>query len=321
MSVSVLAPGLSSSVQDLGRCGHAALGVGRAGALDGDALRLANALVGNLPGAAGIEITLTGPRLRFDATVAFALCGADFEARLDGAIVAGWRSHHAPAGSLLELGHARNGCRAWLALGGGIALPRMLDSRATDLNAALGPLPRALRAGDVLPLDTLHDPPRAHRRHWSLDPRPWFAGADAAPLRVLPGRDHARLDAASRSAFHALPFRVTATSNRVGVRLNGTRLRLEQAFECVSEPLVPGVVQLPPSGQPIILLGEHPVSGGYPRIGQVAAVDLPRLAQVRPGTALRFAPVEAATAAALLHARRRARDQLEARIRARLEQT
>ena len=321
MSIEVLHPGMLSTVQDLGRTGYAALGVGRSGALDTDALRLGNALLGNAATAAGLEITLHGPTLRFNTRGAFALCGADFIARLDGQTVSGWSAMAAEAGSVLELGHALSGCRAWLALAGGIDSPTVLGSRSTDLNAGLGPLPQALRRGDVLTLGAQASTPRAPSTRWSLDPRPWFALTGHAPLRLLPGRDYAHLDQSSVTALCNVEFRVAAASNRVGVRLNGATLRLTHALECVSEGCVPGVVQLPPSGQPIVLLGEHPVSGGYPRIAQIAAVDLPRLAQASPGSALRFVLIDLDTATRALLARQRARADLESRIHSRLAAT
>ncbi len=321
MSIEVLHPGLLSTVQDLGRCGHAALGVGRSGALDADALRLANALLGNAATLAGLEITLQGPTLRFNARAGFALCGADFSARLDGHPVNAWSALQAQAGSVLELGHASSGCRGWLALTGGIDLPPVLGSRSTDLNAGLGPLPRALRRGDVLPLGAHASTPRAPSARWSLNPRPWFAVAEHEPLRLLQGRDHAGLDQASMAALCNSEFRVATASNRVGLRLDGPALRLTQTLECVSEGCVPGVVQLPSGGQPIVLLGEHPVSGGYPRIAQLAAVDLPRLAQARPGSALRFMLIDLDTATRALLARQHARADLESRIRSRLAAT
>lgn len=318
----VLKPGMLSTVQDLGRPGWASQGIGRSGALDPDVLRLANALVGNAPGDAGLEITLRGPVLRFHDTRRFALCGADFTAQLDGHPVALWTPHEAMAGATLEVGRVHGGCRTWLALSGGIALPPQLGSRSTDVNAALGPMPRALRAGDRLPLGPASQawgaaqPPR-----WSLDPRPWSESVTTRPLRLIHARDSFRLDHASQEALLTADFRVSTASNRVGVRLEGGTLQLAEPFECVSEGCVPGVMQLPPGGQPIVLLGEHPVSGGYPRIAQLAAVDLGRLAQAVPGTALRFDWIGLETAMDLLAARGRARDELESNIHLRLAST
>ncbi len=320
MTVSVLAGGLCSTVQDLGRVGYGAIGVGRAGALDQDALCLANSLVGNAPGAAGMEITLAGPRLKFETGAAFALCGAPFDIRLDGRSLEAWRSHRAFAGSVLEFTQARSGARAWLALAGGIDLPCVLGSRSTDLNAGLGPLPRTLNPGDRLPLGAPSDRLKENAPRWSLDPRPWFATADASPLRLLPGRDLPQLEQRSLDVLCRQPFRISATSNRVALRLDGDPLQFRHSLECVSEPLVEGVVQLPPDGRPMILLGEHPVSGGYPCIGIIAAVDHARLAQARPGAAVRFTLISAAEAHRLREERQRARNELMAHIRRRLEQ-
>ncbi len=314
----VLQPGLASSVQDAGRPGHAASGVGRAGALDAGLLALANALCGNAADTAGIEITLRGPVLRFDQATSFAFCGAPFAATLDGRPCLGWQRHTAHAGALLQLGDAPYSARAWLALGGGIALPRVLGSRSNDLNAALGPLPRLLRAGDRLPLGEASS--AAPATHWALAPRHWLP-TDTAPLRLLAGRDLPLLDAASRSALFTAFWRVDAASNRVGLRLHGPALRFVQPLECISEPCVAGTVQLPPSGQPIVLLGEHPVSGGYPRIGQIAAVDLPALAQLRPGATLTLRPIGLRDAMRLLRARDRALAALLGHIRQRLAET
>lgn len=285
--IEVLDPGLLSSLQDAGRPGHAHLGIGRAGAADLPALQLANALVGNRPDACAIEFTLRGARLRLHRDAWVALTGAPLpRANCDGAPLPMWQAHGCAAGSVLELGPMASGCRSFLAMGGGIDVATWLGSRATDLNAGTGPLQgRALRAGDRLPLGAAS--PVSGSPRWSLDPRPWFD--EAAVLRVLPASHTAQLDDISRAALTSDAFRLGADSNRVGARLQGPTLRLRQPLELVSEGVVAGVMQLPPGGQPIVLLNEHPVTGGYPRIAQLAAVDLARLAQRRPGDPLRFA--------------------------------
>ena len=303
--IEVLTPGLLSSLQDRGRPGLAHLGIGRAGAADLPALRLANALVGNPPDACAMEITLTGPALRLHRDVEIALTGAPVAAEANGRPLPGWTPLRLRAGSVLRLGGMRHGCRSYLAVRGGIDVAAVLGSRSQDLNAGLGPLDgRPLRAGDRLPLGPPDDTTgAADRAAWSLDPRPWFDGAAARTLRLLAGTHTTLLDAASREALFAAGFRVAAASNRVGCRLDGPRLALHAPLELISEGVIAGTVQLPPNGQPIVLFCEHPVSGGYPRIGQLAAVDLPRLAQRRPGDTLRFAPIDAGEAARLLEAR------------------
>lgn len=298
MSVTVLKPGLLTTLQDRGRHGYAAFGVGHAGPMDEVAPRLANALVGNADEAAVLEITLAGPRLRFGTEAVVALGGADFDARLDGESFAGWRAVPVPAGAVLDIARARRGTRAYLAIAGGFRATPVLGSAATDVNAGLG---APLRAGDVLEADRARGTAFAdrqrtagagdRRRAWSLDPRPWFDPDPRRPVRLLRGRHFDALDARSRAALFGAQFRLAADSNRVGYRLDGERLALAAPLEIASEPLAFGTVQLPAGGQPIALMAEHPVTGGYPRIGQVAAVDLPRLAQRRPGDPLRFVEI------------------------------
>lgn len=316
MSLRVLKPGLLSTVQDAGRCGWMAAGVGRAGPLDPVAWRLANALVGNDAGAAGLELTIIGPQLRFERATTIAITGAEFPLRLDGAPLSAWRPQSIAAGQVLDCGTARRGARAWLAIAGGIDLPPVLGSRATDVNTGLGPLGgRPLRAGDVLPLVAA---PRVHAAGWSLDPRPWFDPDPGRPLRLIPGTHFEALDRSSREALFGASFRVAADSNRVGFRLDGPQLALAAPVEMVSEAVAFGTLQLPPGGQPIALMAEHPTTGGYPRIAQVAAIDLPRLAQRRPGESLRFEPATLTEAEARLAARERALGALLDSIRERL---
>ena len=307
MSIRVIKAGLLSSVQDRGRRGLAALGIGCAGPMDAVALRLANALVGNTADAAVIEFTLIGPRLHFDAAALIALTGADFNVRIDMARVETWRTLFVPAGSTLEIGNARRGARGYLALRGGIAVPRLLGSAATDINAGLGPFEgRALRAGDTLKAADeatatwmaidgaclAADGDRHALPRWSLDPRPWFDADPTQPIRLIRGSHFEALDAPSRSALFQADFRIHPDSNRVGFRLDGAPLSFAESLERVSEPVAMGTVQLPPAGQPIVLMAEHPTTGGYPRIGQVAVIDLPRLAQRQPGQCLRFVEID-----------------------------
>lgn len=316
MSLVVLKPGLLSTLQDGGRRNGAALGVGRAGAMDEIALRLANALLGNDEDAAALEISVLGPRLRFEADTLIALAGADFDATLDARPLAAWRAQPVAAGSVLDCGRARRGARACLAVAGGFSVERVLGSASTDVNARLGPFGgRPLARGDVLPFTRkpLPLPPT-----WSLDPRPWFDPDPASPIRLIRGARFDALDAASRAALFGAEFRIGADSNRVGFRLDGPRLALAAALELVSAPVAFGSVQLPPGGQPIALMAEHPTTGGYPCIGQVAAIDLPRLAQRRPGDRVCFAPIDLDDAQTRYLARERELARLIERIALRL---
>jgi antagonist of KipI len=339
MSIRVLSPGWLSSVQDAGRPGHAAIGVGRAGAMDDVALRLANMLVGNTDGAAAIEITLRGPRLRFTSDALIALTGAEIDARCGTHAVASWRPVWIAAGTELELGDTRRGARTYLAVAGGVDVVPIMGSRSTDINAALGPFSGlGLAAGDDLPIGDTAPERLAHCRkalaaqsltdgddresvvaaHWSLDPQPWLDLRSDHPVALMRGRHFEKLDAASRSALFAGTFRVGNESNRVGYRLEGAKLRLAAPLELISEGVVPGTMQLPPNGNPIVLMAEAPTTGGYPRIAQVASVDLTRLAQRRPGDRVRFVETSLAEAQTRYLERERALARLQHSISERL---
>jgi len=286
-SAQVIAPGLLTTVQDRGRNGWRHLGVAHAGALDGDAARIANRLVGNGADAAVLELTLRGPTLRFDAPVRIALIGASAAARFDGERVPHGRPVELPAGTL-DIGALRGGARAWLAIDGGISIPPVLGSRSTDLRGGFGGLDgRALRAGDVLPLgggSARHvDGPQAPA--WWIDP----AHDTHLPIRYCTSA-HAAASALARRGWT-----VSASSNRQGLRLQGDALP-PPGGDGVSEPVAPGTIQLPADGCPIVLLADAQTVGGYAKLGHVIAADLPRLAQCVPGQPLHFAPVDAATA-------------------------
>ncbi|MBS7458739.1 biotin-dependent carboxyltransferase family protein [Coralloluteibacterium stylophorae] len=314
MSVEVLAAGPLTTVQDAGRRGLRHLGIGRSGALDHWALRVGNLLVGNREDAPALEITLHGPTLRFHAPARIALCGADTGARLDGARVPGWRPCDVPAGSTLRIGACRDGARALLALAGGIDVPAALGSASTDLRGGFGGLDgRALRRGDRLAVgrcDAVANGSAAVAPWW-IDPQ-----ADADPraaIRLLPGADAA-------DGLCAARWRVAAASNRQGLRLEGAALAPDAQHARISQPVLPGTVQLPPDGRPIVLLADAQTHGGYPVVGHVATAELSRLARLRPGDALRFAwcSVDEARALACVQRQRLARIAMaiEARLRA-----
>jgi len=295
VSIEVLAPGLSTIVQDRGRPGLGALGVGVGGAADTYSLAVANLLVGNPPGAAALEISLAGPQLRFLAGARIALAGAEVEARCEGLTLPGWRGIDLPAGAQLTIGACRRGARAYLAVCGGIAVAAVLGSRSTDARGGFGGIEgRALRAGDHLPLTDPTAPGgdilRIDRR-W-VNPQPDLDFAQPALLRFLAGSDALREPASLETG----PWHVGASSNRQGVRLTGPALRPATTAERISEPVLPGTVQLPPDGQPIVLGADAQTVGGYPRIGHVIRADWPRLAQLRPGDRLRLQQVDPAFA-------------------------
>lgn len=317
-------PGMLASVQDLGREGLRQLGICPGGALDTLALRLANRLVGNPEGAAGLELTMGNAELRFESDTRIAYLGSDFDARLDDQqLHPGW-SVPVRAGQRLRFGGANRvaasaGLRSWLAVAGGIDLPPIMGSRSTDLKAGFGGHEgRALKKGDRLPLGAsgLTEAQRARRAFGVRGPDPSRdEGADApvvppsgdgaTVLRVMAGPESHQFTAASRAAFHAAAWRITPQSNRMGSRLEGPALQREAAGDMLSAGVVPGTVQVPPSGQPIILMGDAQTTGGYPRIAVVIRADLWKLAQAPLGGLLRLVEVDAAAALAAWQAQKR----------------
>lgn len=316
MSISVLAPGLLTTVQDLGRFGYQPSGVVRGGALDAEALRLANLLVGNPEEWAGLELTLRGPTLRLAADALLALTGADLAASIGGRPVPRGRPVAVRAGATLAFGASPAPGRAWLAVAGGVAVPPVLGSRSTYLRAALGGLEgRALQTGDVLP--TGEWPAISHRLFAQLAPAettgwaaaPWHAAAPTPRpgaelvLRALAGPEYEQFTPASQRAFWAEAFTVTTEADRMGGRLRGPALVRPEATELLSSAVTAGTVQVPGGGQPLVLLADCQTTGGYPRLAQVISADLGQLAQALPGARLRFRRVALAEAQALYLAR------------------
>lgn len=286
----ILRPGVQTTVQDLGRHGLRHLGIAQNGALDAPALILGNRLLGNAANLAGLEIALGPVEIRFGRDGWFALTGADFAATLDGAPAwCGWRLP-CRAGQVLRLSGSRHGMRAYLCVDGGIDVPLVLGARATDLKAGYGGHHgRALQAGDRLPQGTAIQ--LAHRL--GVRQRPW-----QPLLRAIPGPEYHAFDAASRLAFWQQAWTVSPRSNRMGYRLQGEPLQRKHGGELLSHGVLPGVVQLPPSGQPIVLLADAQTTGGYPRIASVIEADLWLLAQARPGSRLQFVECDIASARA-----------------------
>lgn len=319
--IEVLRAGMLSSVQDLGRIGYRHLGVCRGGALDTLALAVANQLVGNANHAAGLEITLGPAALRFPRATRIALTGADFAATLDDVPVHAWWSIAVAAGQTLTLRAPKRGMRAYLAVAGGIDVLPMLGSRSTDLGAGFGGLGgRALKDGDRLPVGA----PGAAARPAFRPGMPAFgvkspawcsfthlepgarhsAGqpANGRPLvmRVLPGPEYGAFSSAAHEALWTQDWQVTPQSNRMGYRLSGPALKRKKAGDLLSHGVVPGTIQVPPNGQPIILMGDAQTAGGYPKIGAVISADLWRLAQVRLNGRLCFVECTQAEARAAL---------------------
>ncbi len=319
--VVVRSPGLWTTVQDLGRPGWRRAGVPVGGAADAVSLRVANLLVGNPEGAAALELTLAGPTLEFRAEGVFALCGALYDAQLDGEAVEPMRPYYAPAGAVLTVRRAVRGCRGVLALAGGVDVPAVLGSRSTYVRARLGGVAgRPLAAGDRLWTGPL--PPAAERLMMRLRRQgsgglraargpfaaapglcpaiPDPSAAEPAVIRALRGAEAARFRPHAAEGFWDAPYTVRPEADRMGARLAGPQLALPDGASMLSEAVAPGAVQVPPDGQPIVLLPDCGTTGGYPRIAHVAAVDLPLVGQLRPGDRLHFREIAPAEAERLL---------------------
>jgi biotin-dependent carboxylase-like uncharacterized protein len=312
MSVVVLKPGVLTTLQDGGRYGSRHLGVGGSGALDAYSFAVANRLVGNTDHAAVLEITLGGPTLRFEHATRIALAGADIDAQCPSRALPGWRPIDLPKGSELRLGACRRGARAYLAVRGGWHVERVLGSTSTDLRGGFGGYAgRALRTGDVLiASDTVTEVRELRIAPWWIDPYPDLDFGSGITVHLLRGRDATLPD----QALLQSTWRIAAASDRQGIRLEGPTLALRDPGECVSEPIIPGTVQLPPDGRPIVLLADAQTIGGYPCIGYVCSADLPRLAQARPGDLLRFEPMDRAMALARWQAQRQRLARIELAI-------
>ena len=309
--IDVIRAGLLTTVQDLGRHGYRHLGVAMGGALDRLSLEVGNRLVGNRPDAACLEITFGPTVLRFPRATRIAITGTEFGATLVGKPVYSWWSLPVQAGQELTLQAAKRGMRGYVCVAGGIDVLPMLGSRSTDLAGQFGGLGgRALRDGDRLPVGApaphagrgfspqapefgvkapawckfvlVHEPLRRGRHPSGV--------AWAAPIRVLQGSEYDHFPADAQEAFWSNEWLVTPNSNRMGYRLAGAELKRTHKTDLLSHAVLPGTIQVPPNGQPIVLLSDAQTTGGYPKIGAVIQADLWKLAQVRLNGAIRFIP-------------------------------
>ncbi|MFO1318397.1 MAG: biotin-dependent carboxyltransferase family protein [Burkholderiales bacterium] len=302
MSIDVVRPGLLTTLQDLGRPGRQHLGVPVNGAMDEISHRLANMLVGNDEREATLELTLHGPTLRFQEDVVIALCGPNMGGAVDGEALPWWRPVRVPAGAMLEFGRPEIGCRAYLAVAGGFDVPEVLGSRSTALAGSYGGFRgRALKKGDLLPL---RSPREAHtarwvrllaREHrgiafpnWSVSRARMPYRVRPQPVRIVQGPHWQSFSIAMREQLTQALYRVALDSNRMGYRLEGAPLDVRREADVLSEGVVMGAIQVPPGGDPIVLMADRQTTGGYPVIAVVAGIDLPVMAQIAPGEDVQF---------------------------------
>ncbi|PKE33213.1 hypothetical protein CWS43_04865 [Rahnella sp. AA] len=300
----VLRAGMFTTVQDPGRSGYRQQGVSQSGALDTPALRIANLLVGNDESAAGLEITLGQFSAQFHREGWIALTGAGCHAQLDGKdIWTGWRYAVKP-GQVLTLKTPVRGMRSYLAVSGGIDVPEVMGSRSTDLKARFGGFHgRQLQDGDELPTGEAYNPPQNPGGIKQL----LFGNR----IRALPGPEYQEFSEQSRDEFWRAAWQLSPQSNRMGYRLHGHVLKRETDRELLSHGLLPGVVQVPHGGQPIVLMADAQTTGGYPRIACVIEADLYNLAQIRLGEPIHFVKCTPEEARKALHEQSRFIEQVK----------
>jgi antagonist of KipI len=296
-SLRVLTPGMLTTIQDRGRWGWQSRGVPVAGPMDPYSHRLANAMAGNEPDAATLEVTLVGPELEFDDERIAAVTGAGFDLSVDGRSTPVNAPFAVRAGSVLRFGARRGGARAYLAIAGGIDVPPVLDSRSTHLPSAVGGFGgRPLRAGDRLPLgkwgrESFPGAASARKRAESglfsdaeMTPVPIFP----ATVRILPGPQVDRLAPDALDVLQSAPFVVGTASNRMGFRLQGPALRHKGEAEMLSDATPLGALQVPAAGQPILLMADRQTTGGYPSVATVISADIGLAGQLAPGDSIAF---------------------------------
>ena len=306
MKLTILSPGPLSTIQDAGRFGAMGKGFSPGGAMDSDAMTLANLLVGNAPGVGVIEMTMLGITARFDCDCVIALTGADMSARLNEYPTQRYCSIAVHSGDVLSMKAAKNGMRAYLAVAGGFDLPVVMGSVSTNLKCGLGGFQgRKLRSGDELLLN---------QSIASFLPRrvsPPGDYPDSISLRVLLGPQDDAFTPKGMNTFLGSEYTVTDKADRMGIRLSGEKIESKSGVDILSDGIAAGSIQIPASGTPIIMMADRQTTGGYAKIATVVSADLSRAAQARPGTRIRFVRVMEAEAVRLRREAEKKQKQLE----------
>lgn len=308
MKIQVKKGGPLTTLQDLGRNGYQKYGVIVSGAMDQVSLRLGNLLVGNKESEGALEMTLSGPALKVPAGLVFAITGADLQAKLGGSPVPRNRAIYVKQDGLLTFGFAQEGCRGYLTVAGGFAVPEVMGSKSTYLRAKLGGVEgRPLQSGDELETGALNEAQEALSQKlaklpgkdfssfgWSIPETSLFS---SAPIRVAEGLQYDWFKDESVRTFFTTAYTITPEADRMGYRMDGEKLEYkEEGKQLISEPVTFGSIQVPADGKPIVLMADCQTTGGYPKIGQVIQADLPRLGQMKPGQRVYFQLVNLAEA-------------------------
>lgn len=302
MSMIVLKPGLLTTIQDLGRVGYQKHGVIVSGAMDTFSMRLSNILVGNKEDEAVLEITLLGPSLNMKKDTLFSITGADIYPTIDGKIVPRNRPIYLNKDTILKFGFCKLGCRAYLSAAGGFDVPEVMESKSTYIRAKIGGyFGRPLKKGDVIEfgskseesINIINSLSKKDTKdgfimsNWTIK-EPCSKDYEPNVIRVFRDRQYEEFSKDSLDKFFNSEFTIQMNSDRMGYRLSGVQLELKKSMEMISEAVSFGTVQVPPDGNPIILLADRQTTGGYPKLVQVASVDLRKIAQLKPRDKIKF---------------------------------
>jgi len=307
MMIQVCRPGMLTTVQDSGRYGCQRHGVIVSGAMDLFAHKTANLLVGNEDTEASLEITVIGPELYFDEPALISICGSDLSPKINGIPAPLWRPVYIKAGATLQFGYSREGCRCYLAVAGGVDVPLQMNSYSTYLRAGLGGFQgRALKENDRLPVKPatklgakMMERLGGNAREAAFGSVSWRVSFELMPaygpnpvIRIMPGAQYPLFKPSCLETLVTTEFKVQPQSDRMGYRLAGNPIQMREPQEMLSEPVTFGTVQVPPDGNPIVLMADRQTTGGYPKVAQVISADLPLLAQTQIGSGVRFKLVD-----------------------------
>lgn len=330
MGIEIKNPGLFTTVQDLGRYGFRKYGVVVSGAMDETAHRVANLLVGNEEDAATLEITLLGPEILIGEDTLIAICGGDLSPSINSYRIPMWRPVYVKRGSTLSFGKCASGARSYISFAGSFKIKEVMGSKSTYLRGEIGGYQgRKLKKGDIIHLNSPHckiiDFANVLSKNVNSNgfavPK-WFINKSILGeysknpmLRVIRGGEMDYFHKESIKAFFNEKFMITSQSDRMGYRLKGEELRLEEPLEMISEAVSLGTIQVPPDGNPILLLADRQTTGGYPKLAQVITVDIPLVAQLKPGDSVRFEEVSLEEAQRLLILREEGIEELKTAIK------
>lgn len=307
-TITILQPGLLTTIQDLGRWGFQSIGMPVAGVMDEYATRVGNLLLGNAENTPVLEITLLGPVLRFEQHTLFAITGGDFQPRLNEQPITNWTVYPAQAQDVLSFAGLRSGCRAYLAVAGGFCVEQVMGSASTYLRGKLGGYHgRALKAGDVLMIGTTSA--NGTFAPFALPAEYWPEDRDT--LRVILGPQDDAFTAQGLATFFSSEYTITNEADRMGYRLDGPKIEHVRGADIISDGITLGAIQVPAHGTPIIMLADRQTTGGYAKIANVITVDMPAIAQKKPGDRIRFEQVSVQEAQGLYRQRQARLKQLQ----------